>query len=129
MERPVSAHDLANKHVVIVGGSSGMGLALAKLLGSAGARLTLLGRDAAKIKGIAQRIGNAEGRTFDLRRAETIPPALEGVGDVDHLVITAGTTGPMPLATSGPEQWRGVVEERLIGPLTVVKTLAPRLKS
>lgn len=123
------AHDLANKHVVIVGGSSGMGLALAKLLVAAGARLTLVGRDAAKVKGVAMEIGNAEGRSLDLRRAETIPPAFDGISDVDHLVITAGTTGPMPLASTGPDQWRGPLEERIIGPLTIIKALAPRLKT
>ncbi|MDG2005158.1 MAG: SDR family oxidoreductase, partial [Novosphingobium sp.] len=46
---------------------------------------------------------------------------------VDHLVITAGTYGLATLAESGADGWRGTMEERLIGPLLLIKALGSDL--
>ena len=45
-----------NQHVVITGGSSGIGLCLAQALAERGARLTLLGRDLVKLKNAAAQV-------------------------------------------------------------------------
>jgi NADP-dependent 3-hydroxy acid dehydrogenase YdfG len=92
---------LKGEHIVIVGGSSGVGLALAARCARAGARLTLLARDIAKLREAASRLGgDAQVRTVDLRRPETISPAVEELGALDHLVITAGSFRPAVLGAS-----------------------------
>jgi NAD(P)-dependent dehydrogenase (short-subunit alcohol dehydrogenase family) len=118
---------LAGQHVLVVGASSGMGRAVANHAAAAGARLTLMGRNARRLEPVAKEIGGAEIREIDLRREETVPLAVEGIADVSHLVVTAGTYGVALVAYSEPDDWRGIVEERLIGPLFLIKSLGPRL--
>ena len=98
---------LEGQHVIVVGASSGMGRGVASHAAAAGARLTLMGRDASRLRIVAEEIGGAEIREIDLRQEATIALAAEGLAPVDHLVITAGTYGVATLASSGPEDWRG----------------------
>jgi NAD(P)-dependent dehydrogenase (short-subunit alcohol dehydrogenase family) len=119
---------LAGKHVVVVGGSSGMGLAVARQAAAAGARLTLLARDPDRLRDAAAQAGNAKTIRIDLRQNESVAAAAEEIGPLDHLVITAGVFPVVTLANSTPEDWRGILEERLIGPLTLVKALAPGIR-
>ena len=117
---------LEGQHVLVVGASSGMGRGVALHAAEAGARLTLMGRDAGRLEAVAAETGG-EIRTIDLRREETVPLAVEGLADVDHLVVTAGTYGVHPVAKSRPSDWREILEERLIGPLFLIKSLGSRL--
>jgi NAD(P)-dependent dehydrogenase (short-subunit alcohol dehydrogenase family) len=120
---------LTGQHIVIVGGSSGVGLAIAAHSVRAGARLTVLARDLAKLRKAARSLGgDVQARSVDLRRPETLAPALHELGAVDHLVITAGTFRPALLSASDAADWRGVFEERLIGPLGLIQALAPALR-
>lgn len=121
------ANPLEGQHVLAVGASSGMGRGVAHRTAGAGARLTLMGRDAGRLRKVAEEIGGAEIREIDLCRAETIAQAVEGLAPVDHLVVTAGTYGVATLAQSGPSDWRDLLEERLIGPLLLIKALGDRL--
>lgn len=117
---------LEGQHVLVVGASSGMGRAVANHAARAGARLTLMGRDAGRLEAVAAQTGG-EIRTIDLRREETIASAVEGLAGVDHLVVTAGTYGVALVADSCPDDWRGIIEERIVGPLLLVKALGARL--
>lgn len=119
---------LAGQHVAIIGASSGVGLALAGSAAAAGARLTLFGRDMPKLRSASRSIPNADLRYLDLHDASSIGRALLDIPDVDHLVITAGTFALTPFADTHVEQWRSIVEERIIGPLTLIKTLAPKIR-
>ena len=118
---------LTDKRVAIVGGSSGVGLALARRVTALGAQAILLARDAGKLKAAADEVPRSEVRCLDLRRPETLAPALAALGSVAHLVVTAGTFNPSPVADSEPDDWRSILEERLIGPLSVIRLLASRI--
>jgi NAD(P)-dependent dehydrogenase (short-subunit alcohol dehydrogenase family) len=104
-----------------------MGLALGEHAAAAGARVTLMGRSSARLEAAAEHVPSAQRRVLDLSLPETIPAALEGLGPVDHLAVTAGTFVRGTIAQSGPEDWRRVLEERIVGPLTLIKALAPQL--
>lgn len=119
---------LAGQHVAIVGASSGVGLALARLAAAAGARLTLFGRDMPKLRSVSAGFPNAELRQLDLHRTLSIEQAVRDIVDLDHLAVTAGTFGPAPLADTSLEHLRAILEERIIGPLMLVKTLAPQMR-
>jgi hypothetical protein len=89
---PVSAY-LGDRHVVITGATSGLGLAAATTLAARGAELTLVGRDRTKAKGVArdlkQRFGNSRVRVeiADLksaRRRTQAGGALAGEGTADR---------------------------------------------
>lgn len=118
---------LAGKHVLVVGASSGMGRSVAIEAARAGASLTLMGRDETRLRAVAEEAGGGVIARLDLLDTPGIEAALRERRKVDHLVITAGTFGTARLAQSEPDDWRRVLEERIIGPLALIKALGPDL--
>jgi NAD(P)-dependent dehydrogenase (short-subunit alcohol dehydrogenase family) len=122
-----TSRSLERQHVAIVGGSSGVGLAIAVLAIAAGARVTLLARNPDKLRLAAQKVATPLTRSVDLCIPESIVGAVSALGSVDHLVVTAGTFHPAPISASDPADWRAILEERLIGTLSFVKQLDGKL--
>lgn len=84
---------LQNKRIVIIGGSSGIGLATAKMAAAEGAKVIIAGRTESKLKVAKTEIGNGVNTyTVDLTEEASIRDLFERVGSFDHLVIT----GPAP---------------------------------
>jgi NAD(P)-dependent dehydrogenase (short-subunit alcohol dehydrogenase family) len=85
---------LAGKHVLVVGGSSGIGLGIAKVAAQAGARVTIAARTADKLAKAAAEIGlGAAGRPLD-QTDDAAVAAFFGDGTVwDHVVTSAGAGG------------------------------------
>ena len=91
------ATDWSGKHVVITGGSSGIGEALAIAAASKGATLTLLARGADRLASVAGPIG-ATGVPCDVSDRDAVTSVLGTAaverGPVDVLVCSAGITLP-----------------------------------
>jgi NAD(P)-dependent dehydrogenase (short-subunit alcohol dehydrogenase family) len=88
---------LKDKKVVIIGGSSGIGLASAKAAAEAGAYVLIAGRSQEKLHtALAEIEGEAEGRPLDVTREAEVEEFFARIGAVDHLVTTAatGAVGP-----------------------------------
>ncbi len=76
--------------VVVVGGTQGLGLNLARRYVEAGRRVLVTGRDAERAAKIAAELGDDVGSAaFDLSEPATIGPALADVGTVDRLALCA----------------------------------------
>ena len=89
---------LLNKSLVIVGGTSGMGLSAAAACKEAGARLVVVGRDAESSELARQQLGDsARLLVGDATRAETaeraVVAAVEQFGRLDALYHVAGGSG------------------------------------
>jgi NAD(P)-dependent dehydrogenase (short-subunit alcohol dehydrogenase family) len=87
--------DLKNKNVLISGGSSGLGLAIAKAFGSCEANVVIVGRNKEKLQQAASEIGeNVLCVPFDLTRidhlSELVHQVNGSVGEIDILVNNAG---------------------------------------
>ena len=81
---------MANGSVVVVGGTQGLGRELAQSYADGGREVIVTGRDQARADAAANEIGgNTRGLGFDLAEPHTIAGALEGVGEVQHLVLAA----------------------------------------
>jgi NAD(P)-dependent dehydrogenase (short-subunit alcohol dehydrogenase family) len=76
--------------VVVIGGTAGLGLEIARHYAAVGREVVLTGRDASRAAKIASEVGpTARGLGFDISLPDTIAPALFGVGPVDRLVLAA----------------------------------------
>ncbi len=81
---------MAERSVVVVGGTSGLGLDLARRYAGMGRSVVISGRDAERTSGIATDVGaGVTGVALDLAEPHTIAAALEGVGEVDRLALAA----------------------------------------
>ena len=89
-----SGKPLAGHHAMITGGGSGIGLAIAASYVQAGARVTVVGRRADKLRQACESLGDAAGwRAFDLNHLDAIPALVEDVsaaGSPTLLVHAAG---------------------------------------
>lgn len=83
---------LDGQHAVVFGGSSGVGLASAKLLAANGATVTIGGRDQRKLDDAIAATKGITARVVDGRDLGSIDAFFEATGPIDHLVIPAGQT-------------------------------------
>ncbi|SPL92721.1 Glucose 1-dehydrogenase [[Actinomadura] parvosata subsp. kistnae] len=86
--------------VVIVGGTTGIGLATAERLVESGAEVFITGRSEERLESALKRLGgHAEGQAADARDGAALRALFERVGAFDHLVVTVtGRGGAAPLA-------------------------------
>ncbi|HMH97140.1 MAG TPA: SDR family NAD(P)-dependent oxidoreductase, partial [Bradyrhizobium sp.] len=86
---------LAGKKVVVVGGSSGIGLATAELAKREGADVIVASRNVDRLDAVATRL-NAIAIPADVTSDESIASLFRRCGPVDHVVVTAAQlrTGP-----------------------------------
>ncbi len=113
--------------IVVVGGTAGLGRAVAEHFVGQGREVVVTGRDPDRAKSIAAEIGATAGLGFDLSKPEEIAPALAGLGAVDHVVLMAierdaNTVGDYNLA--GALQ---LVTMKLVGYTEVVHALRDKL--
>jgi NAD(P)-dependent dehydrogenase (short-subunit alcohol dehydrogenase family) len=114
---------LHNKRVVILGGSSGIGLAVAEQAASQGAKLVIASSNAERVqKAIESLGGNAQGHTLDLSDEQAVETLFAKLGAFDHLVFTAGDSLHLRnLATTDLKQARRAFELRYWAALAAVK--------
>ncbi|MGH2860250.1 MAG: SDR family oxidoreductase [Solirubrobacteraceae bacterium] len=75
---------------VVVGGTQGLGRRLAERFAADGHPVVLTGRNAERAQAVAAEIGpDVQGRALDLAEPHGIAAALEGVENVDHVVLAA----------------------------------------
>lgn len=120
-----SLHDAS---VVVIGGSSGIGLATAKMAHGAGARLTIAGRDANRLADARDEIGD-DVRTVALNISDeaAVKALFDSLDTVDHVASLAGTSAFGPLVEIETSALRGAVDSRFWGPVYVAKYAAPRM--
>jgi len=81
---------IERKTALVVGGSSGIGLAVARALSQRGEQVVITSRDAGRASEAARKIGgDAYGIDLDLARPLKIADKLAAIGSLDHLVIGA----------------------------------------
>ncbi|MGH6880297.1 SDR family NAD(P)-dependent oxidoreductase [Hypericibacter sp.] len=94
--------DLAGKHALVTGGTTGIGFAAAKALAEAGARVMITGQNADRVRNAASQLGpHALGVVADNRSVDAIArvaaQARDVFGKLDILVANAGVTWSAPI--------------------------------
>jgi NAD(P)-dependent dehydrogenase (short-subunit alcohol dehydrogenase family) len=112
-----------NKRVVILGGSSGIGLAVAEQAASQGAKLVIASSNAERVQKVVEKLdGNAQGHTLDLTDESAVENFFAKLGAFDHLVFTAGDQLRLhDLAATDLQQARRAFELRYWAALAAVK--------
>lgn len=119
---------LSGKHVVIVGGSSGMGEASAKLAVSLGAKVTIASRSEEKLKAAAARLGgDVQISQLDTTNEEAVKHWAGGLGPVDHLVISASSAAHGAFAELPTADLRSMFEAKFTGPYVTAREVLPFL--
>lgn len=118
---------LTNRSVVIFGGTSGIGLAAAKQATEAGARVTVIGFDAAGAERVAGENAFAGWRAADVTRPETIGAALADLDHVDHLVLLAGTFVAGKVLEADVSYLHRAFDERIWAAVHALRALGDRL--
>jgi NAD(P)-dependent dehydrogenase (short-subunit alcohol dehydrogenase family) len=114
--------------LVVVGGTSGLGLEVARRYAREGWDVTLTGRDADRAAKVAADVGpSARGLALDLSEPASVASALAGVGAVDHLVICAIARDNNTLADYDFASAKYLTTMKLVGYPAVVAALLDRL--
>ncbi|MBZ9793364.1 SDR family oxidoreductase [Rhizobium sp. 3T7] len=120
---------LAGKRVLIVGGTSGIGLAAARQARDAGAKVTVVGSDRERAKNVAAENAFEGWRAADITNTEAIYAALADVGHVDHLVLLAGSFVAGKVLVADVTYLRRAFEERIWASVHVLRALGDKLAS
>jgi NAD(P)-dependent dehydrogenase (short-subunit alcohol dehydrogenase family) len=112
---------LRGTHIVIFGGSTGIGLATARMAKASGASVTLVGRTLAKLEAATRGLGEARIAVADIADRRDVEAVFDGMKRVDHLVITAGSFTAGKVADTDPDELLTAVRERIAGPLYAIK--------
>jgi NAD(P)-dependent dehydrogenase (short-subunit alcohol dehydrogenase family) len=119
---------LSGKKVVVIGASSGMGLATALAAAEAGAKVTLVGRNSASLEKAVAEVGHgSQAVTADIADEGAIANLFEKVGTLDHLVTTAANLAYAPIQEFDSAAAQAIIASKILGPFYAVKHAAPRL--
>jgi gluconate 5-dehydrogenase len=124
-----SLFDLTGRRALVTGGNSGIGAAMARALGLAGARVVLVARREAELQAVAQQLRGegieADLLSTDLADVAALRVAAQSAGAIDILVNAAGINLRQPFAEVTPEAWQTQLALHLGAPFFLTQALAP----
>ena len=135
MQQVLEKFRLNGRRALITGSSGGIGLALARALGQAGAAVILNGRNADKLQAATQLL-RAEGLSvstagFDVTDADAVRQGIDAIekdmGSIDILVNNAGMQIRGPLHDFADTDWHTLMRTNLDSVYFVGKTVAQKM--
>lgn len=129
--------NISGKRILITGGTSGIGYALAQALLAKGAKVAISGRrpdvvataaqalqaSGSVIYGIAADVSTPEGR------AATIDEAVDALGGLDILVNNAGGVRAGRLENTEEAELQAMIDVNLVGPIMLTRSAMPALRA
>lgn len=118
--------ELQGKVIVVTGGTSGIGAAVARRASEEGAQVAIIGRNPDTAQAAAAQLDNARGYAADVRSLSAVMAATEAIvrdfGRLDGAVNNAGVGGEfVPVASCPTENWQTVMDVNLTGVFNCLK--------
>jgi NAD(P)-dependent dehydrogenase (short-subunit alcohol dehydrogenase family) len=111
---PQTRPALLDQTVVVIGGTSGIGLETARQAGEAGARVIITGRNEVRLRDAARQVEAEEAVAFDAAEASRLEQFFAGLsGPIDHVMVTAGGPHCLPMEEVDLAEARRAFDERL----------------
>ena len=127
----MNSFDLTGKAALVTGGNGGIGLAMARALGQAGAALAIAGRDAGKNAAVAAEL-KAVPIACDLKDADAcramVDEAAGRLGRLDILVNNAGTNIRKAPQDYSVAEWREVLDTNLTSAFVASQAAYPHMR-
>ena len=125
---------LSGKKALITGGTSGIGLAIARRLGEEGCGIAICGRDRARLDGALAKLKAVEAQGFiadicipdDVARL--VDAAAKALGGIDIVVSNAGTHIAGSISDVPSERLLRHFQTKVIGPWELARTVAPHMR-
>jgi NAD(P)-dependent dehydrogenase (short-subunit alcohol dehydrogenase family) len=111
----------AGRRALVTGGGTGMGLACARALTAAGARVTVLGRRETPLRSALETGAAAAWISADV--AGVLPP----IPPCDLLVNAAGAAESAPFLRTDAAMWRRMLDANLLGAVAVTRAALPAM--
>jgi len=123
--------DLSGRTALVTGSTRGLGLALARALGDAGARVVVNGRQAgavdSRVAELAAEGLDAVGAAFDVTDEAAVAAAVSRLGPVDILVNNAGMTRRKPLEEFSGAEWAELFAVNVTSAFLVSRAVVPAM--
>jgi len=113
---------------LIIGGTSGIGLVLARTLAQRGDDVVITGRDQARTDSVAKQVGGkTRGIAMDLAEPAKLAGQLASIGKVDHLVLAAIERDDNSVKNFDIARATRLVTLKLVGYTEAIHALAPKM--
>jgi len=127
------APDFSASSVLVTGGAQGIGYEIARYFVDAGARVSVLDRDAAQLKQAWDGRDGVRQVALDVADSAAVDEAVEGIvawaGGIDVAVNNAGITRDAVVWKLTDEQWKAVLDVHLGGTFAVTRAVIPHMRA
>jgi gluconate 5-dehydrogenase len=119
--------DLDGRTALVTGSTRGLGLALARALAGAGARVAINGRSRETCEAAAAGIDGAFAAPFDVTDEAAVSAGVAAVDEIDILVNNAGMQMRRPLEQFSLAEWHRIIDMNLTSAFLVARAVAPQM--
>jgi len=120
---------LDGQTVVVIGGSSGIGLETARLARAEGADVVITGRDHERLSDAAEEVGATSVAAFDATDFERLATFFDELSSIDHVLVTGPGPYYAPLADFDFDAARRDIEAHVFLPMQVARDAAPKTRA